>query len=766
MSEPVRVLVVDDDALVSAMIQDQLETLGYTVVGEAANGRQAISMAQELRPDVILMDIRMPEMGGIEAAQRIQECCPTPVVILTAFESPELVRDASKAGVGAYLVKPANMRELERAITIARARFDDLMELRRLNAALEQEIAERKRVEASLRESESRYRAVAETAVDAIITVNNDGQIVSWNRGAQNIFGYRAEEVLNQNLDMLLPVRCRGSHHRGMDELRATGKCHIAGGMVEVQGLRKDGTEFPMELSLASWQAGGETFYTAIIRDIAERKEAEAELRKLTLAVEQSANSIIITDLEGRIEYVNPKFVETTGYTLEEVRGQTPGILKSGDQDDEFYEDLWTTIRAGCEWHGEFHNKRKDGTFFWEQATIAPVYDPDGKMTHFIAIKEDITARKEAEEALQQERNLLRTLIDTLPDLILVKDLQGRFILVNKALARIAGASSPEEMIGKTEFDYVPREIASEFWELEQEILRTGEPIINRMEQSITPSGEVKWILTSKVPFYDSQGEIAGVVGIARDVTALKEAEEQLRRYAQQLEEQNAELDAFAHTVAHDLKNPVNVFLGYASMLEKEWESISPDTRQKFLHILVQQGHKMNTIINELLLLASVREVEEVDRRPLDMEVIVDEALSQLHYLIKEFQAEVILPERWPQAVGHAPWVEAMWVNYISNAIKYGGRPPRVELGADVVQGEGETPATVRFWVRDNGPGLSPEEQNRLFTPFERLHKARAEGHGLGLCIVQRIAGKLGGQVGVESEPGQGSTFYFVLPAA
>ncbi|HFD40532.1 MAG TPA: hybrid sensor histidine kinase/response regulator, partial [Anaerolineae bacterium] len=621
------------------MIQAHLETLGYTVVGEAANGQQGIELAQELQPDVILMDLKMPQMDGIEASRRIQECCPAPVVILTAFESPDLVRQASEAGVGAYLVKPANARELERAITIARARFNDLMELRRLNAALQ--------------ESQRRL------------------------------------------------------------------------------------------------------------------EEQNIQLRKLTQAVEQSANTIVITDVEGRIEYVNPKFVETTGYTVEEALGQNPRILKSGEQDTEFYREMWETIRAGRVWHGEFHNRRKDGSFYWEMATIAPVCDEEGRITHFIAVKEDITGRKEMEIALQQERNLLRTLIDSLPDLILAKDRQGRFILANQALAQMAGASSPEDMIGKTEFDYVPYEVAAKFWQVEQEVIRTGQPVVNRTERSVDPSGKTRWILTTKVPLYDHEGGIRGVVGIARDITALKEAEEQLRRYAEQLEEQNAELDAFAHTVAHDLKNPVNVFLGYASMLEREYDALSAEMRQKFLQILVQHAHKMNTIINELLLLASVRERDEIDLEPLEMDLIVEEALSQLQYMIQESGAEIILPEQWPQALGHAPWVEAMWVNYISNAIKYGGDPPRVELGADLLDvGQvGNLPNMIRFWVRDNGPGLSPEEQSRLFTPFERLHQSRAQGHGLGLCIVQRIAGKLGGQVGVESQVGQGSTFYFTLPA-
>jgi two-component system sensor histidine kinase/response regulator len=151
-----------------------------------------------------------------------------------------------------------------------------------------------------------------------------------------------------------------------------------------------------------------------------------------------------------------------------------------------------------------------------------------------------------------------------------------------------------------------------------------------------------------------------------------------------------------------------------------------------------------------------------VEAMPLDIGCIVDEARQRLAHMIAESKAEIILPQDWPLASGYAPWVEEVWANYLSNALKYGGRPPRIELGA-TEQSDG----WVRFWVRDNGPGLTPEQQARLFAPFTRLDRVRAQGHGLGLSIVRRIVEKLGGSVGVESSgvPGQGSVFYFTLPA-
>lgn len=222
------------------------------------------------------------------------------------------------------------------------------------------------------------------------------------------------------------------------------------------------------------------------------------------------------------------------------------------------------------------------------------------------------------------------------------------------------------------------------------------------------------------------------------------------------------ELNAFAHTVAHDLKNPLGVTISYAMFLQKYHAKLAEEELQKRLDIIVRNGQKMNNIIDALLLLASVR-IEEIASQPLNMAEIVAEVQSRLAFMIEEYQAEVIVPDAsaWPTAWGYAPWIEEVWTNYISNAIKYGGQPPRLELGGAVV-----VEGMAQFWVRDNGGGLSPAEQAQLFIPFTRLSQANVEGHGLGLSIVERIVEKLGGMVGVEGEgvSGRGTVFSFTLP--
>ncbi len=249
---------------------------------------------------------------------------------------------------------------------------------------------------------------------------------------------------------------------------------------------------------------------------------------------------------------------------------------------------------------------------------------------------------------------------------------------------------------------------------------------------------------------------------LEQEVAERQEAEAALHRSMAELQARNEELDAFCHTVAHDLQNPLSIIIGMSDALLTEHVNISRAGMRRYLETLLQSSEKLSQIVEELLLLAQVRQ-GEVELDPVNTGSIVAEALQSLAGLIQDQEAVIHVPDAWPAALGYEPWIEQVWANYVSNAIKYGGQPPRVELGATP-----EPDGMIRFWVRDNGPGLTPEEQARLFTPFTRLDQKRAKGYGLGLSIVRRIVEKLGGQVGIESSgaPGLGCTFSFTLPGA
>ena len=239
----------------------------------------------------------------------------------------------------------------------------------------------------------------------------------------------------------------------------------------------------------------------------------------------------------------------------------------------------------------------------------------------------------------------------------------------------------------------------------------------------------------------------------------LARSENQLREDAAVLKTRNEELDAYAHTVAHNLKNPLAVIIA-ASDVITEVADLSRKELKEFLQQIKSTAFEMDNIIDNLLILSEVRKVDS-PLEPVDMAKVVDNVRNRLKYLIQEHRGRLIYPEAWPTTIGYGPWIEEVWANYISNAIKYGGPSPCVELGATP-----QPNGMIRFWTRDNGPGLPPEAQMYLFTPFTQLRKAHNIGHGLGLSIVLRIVEKLGGQVGVESEIGKGSLFFFTLPVA
>ncbi len=231
-----------------------------------------------------------------------------------------------------------------------------------------------------------------------------------------------------------------------------------------------------------------------------------------------------------------------------------------------------------------------------------------------------------------------------------------------------------------------------------------------------------------------------------------------------QLQQQNKELDAYAYTVAHDLKTPVNSLNASLEALENHLQlklnCQLDDKAKKYMGFLTQSTSKMQGIIDALLLLGQTRHGSKVNMQVLDMPALVTQVQKRLGDLIQSTDTQIIEPEQWWPAMGYPQWIEEVWLNYLSNAIKYGGQPPIIRLGCEQLDLE-----MVKFWVEDNGAGMTVEEQARLFMPFDRINQVRVEGHGLGLSIAHRIVMHCGGSVGVESRPGHGSRFHFTLPA-
>ncbi len=414
---------------------------------------------------------------------------------------------------------------------------------RKIHVAAIRDITERQGAEEALRASEARYRFLFENNVAAIIRSTIDGCIVDCNRPAARILGYESPyEMLGLNMRDIHcdPARRAELITRLRAEKTLTG--------VELRFWHKDGRPLWIiaNLSLTAADGTGEIFAQGTLIDITERKRAEGELRKLSLAVEQSPATVVITDVQGNIEYVNPKFTQLTGYTLEEAKGQNPRILKSGLVPAATYEELWKTVLSGGEWRGEFANRKKNGELYWESASIVPIRDSGGAITHLLAVKEDITERKEAEEALRRSEQRYKDFISHthegvwrvemeqpipigLPEGEVFERLMryGYIAECNLAHARIMGYSAPEEMIGKYLRDLIPSSDQERLESLRSSA-RVGLQSRTVEFRARDRSGNLQHLLRTEVPIVEN-GIFVRAWGITRDITKIKMAEEALR---------------------------------------------------------------------------------------------------------------------------------------------------------------------------------------------------------------------------------------------
>jgi len=471
-------------------------------------------------------------------------------------------------------------------------------------------------------------------------------------------------------------------------------------------------------------------------------RQVEEDLVLRTMLLDTSPDSFFLHDADGKLLYVNELACTARGYTREELLK-----INLRELDAPEYAALVALRVAVLRKKGvasfESGHLRKDGTVMPVEVRTRLVRVGDREL--ILSSARDITDRKRDEAVLADLARRLAVIVAQMPVVVWTTDTELRFTsLVGAGLKQMG--LTPGQLVGQTVFDYFRTKDA-------------GHPAIAAHRRALADE-HASYVLETNGIFYDSDvqplhdvlGDVVGSIGVARDITAQKQAEDAREKLI-------AELDAFSYTVAHDLKGPVGTVIGFAEFLKAGGRAISDKDVRESLDALYHSGHRMKTIIDEILLLAGVLRTE-VETAPLDMSVCVRGALQELDHMTQEYHPELNVPDSWPTALGHAGWIEEVWANYLANGMKYGGKPPKLELGAET------TGDRVRFWVRDHGPGLTPEQRSRLFVPFTQLHQVRSSGQGLGLSIVQRIMDKLGGEAWVESEPGEGSKFGFTLPRA
>lgn len=397
--------------------------------------------------------------------------------------------------------------------------------LKLYGATLGHLISQKQSEEALHRQERARYQTLFDNAADAIVIMDNQGNVEDCNPGFIQLLGYGRDEIIGQNITRYFEPASLPLFQSMFPQLMTEG--HAEG---EVQFLHKNGDTVDVWNKAQLWrndqgESQGAVLYS---RNITARKKSDKELNLRQSALEAAVDGVVITDKQGNILWVNRAFSTLTQYSRDEAIGGNPRLLKSGAHDETFYQKLWQTLLDGRVWQGEIINRRKDGSLYPEDMTITPIKSANNEISHYIAVKRDISQRKANEERQRQESALLTSLLDSVPDLIFYKDVAGVYLGCNTAFAQFTGRTAAA-IIGKTDFDMFPHEVAAFFREQDTEMMTRGEARHNE-EWVDYPDGRRVLLDTLKTPFYDADNNLLGLIGLSRDITAAYQAQEELRR--------------------------------------------------------------------------------------------------------------------------------------------------------------------------------------------------------------------------------------------
>jgi PAS domain S-box-containing protein len=487
-------------------------------------------------------------------------------------------------------------------------------------------------------------------------------------------------------------------------------------------------------------------------------EKIQQELEKLSHAIRQSGDTVVITDRNGIIEFVNPAFQEVTGYSLEEAIGKTPRLLKSGRHSGSFYEEMWKKILAGGTFHGEFLNKRKNGELYYQDEIITPIVNNDGRVTNFVSTGRDVTQRKQAEEELRRSEERFRNLVENINDVIYTVDLNQRLTYISPVVKDLLGYY-PDEVIGESIERFILKE---DFPLVFQNIQRLLTGTIGPAEfRIIDKNGKIHWVRSSSRPI-SVDGKITGIQGVLTDQTERKLLEDQLRQ-SQKLES----LGTLAGGVAHDINNILGIIMGHVDLLTQA--KMDPEKSRKSIKAIDNALKRGTGVVRQLLTFA--RKGEAVLES-----VTLNDIVEEIHKLIlqtfpKAIEIVVQLSPKSPHIRADNTQIHQVMLNLCVNARDAMPEGGTLFISTQIISKE---EIQIRFplapsknyaviEVSDTGMGMDESTKSRIFEPFFTTKKSN-KGTGLGLSTVFGIARSHNGYIDVESKPGEGTIFGVYFP--
>ncbi|MBT4525342.1 MAG: response regulator [Deltaproteobacteria bacterium] len=647
------------------------------------------------------------------------------------------------------------------------------------------DITDQKLAEEKLINSQQQLKALFEALPVGVVMIGPQGEIREANMISENILGLSADEHKMRDLqsDKWTIIRTDDSE-MPVEEYPASRALSGEGIIknIEMGVIRPDGNRVWINTSATPISANAGGGVAVAFEDITQRKISDEELKKLSQAVMQSPVSIVITDPEGTIEYVNPRFCEVTGYTEAESIGQNPRILKSDDTPPEVFHQLWEVIKSGSEWRGELQNKKKSGELYWESASISPIMSEDNTIKYFLALKEDISERKRIETELAETSNLIKALIDS-PEGIAIFSLDTRYCYTafnDGHYLAMKDTYGTEIELGMNMLDAISIPKLVPIIQSSLDRVLSGDSFSEvRSTSSTSTIYEFDWSAVR-----NEHKDIIGISAFVRDITSQKKLEQELKaRVEDQEQAQSAMLNMmedldeerdkaeeatkaksdFLANMSHEIRTPMNAIMGMTHL------ALQTDLTAKQTDYLTKVHNSATSllgIINDILDFSKI-EAGKLDMEATDfsLDTVMDNVSTLIAGKSQEKELEFLFqihPDVPKFLIGDPLRLGQILINLANNAVKFTS-DGEVVITVEKVKAEGDL-FTIRFVVRDTGIGMTKEQIGKLFQSFSQADSSTTRkfgGTGLGLTISKRLVEMMKGEIWVESEPGKGSSFIF-----